>query len=169
MEQQKCYDNYPIWIVAVSNLVSLSIYFIGGFLIYQLGYLWLVLYILYISILELRLLRGHCVDCYYFGKTCAFGKGRLSSLLFKKGEQAKFCQKNITWKDIVPDFLISIVPIVVGIIILIRNFNWLILLLVVLLFVLGFFGNSFVRGQLTCKYCKQRELGCPAQKLFEKK
>lgn len=168
MEQQKFYDSYPIWIVIISNLVSLSTYSIGGFIIYQIGFLWLAFYILYILIFEARLLKGHCVDCYYFRKTCAFGKGRLSSLFFKRGDQARFCQKNITWKDIVPDFLISIIPIIVGVVILILNFNWLILFLTVLLFILGFLGNSLVRGQLSCKYCKQRELGCPAQKLFEK-
>lgn len=168
MEQQKCYDNYPIWIVAVSNLVSLSIFFIGGFLIYQVSFLWLALYILYILILEYRLLKGHCVNCYYFGKTCSFGKGKLSSLFFERGESMKFIQNKITWKDIVPDFLVSIIPLVVGIVILITNFDWLILFLLALLFFLGFPGNALVRSRLACKYCKQRELGCPAQKLFDK-
>lgn len=168
MEQQKCYENYPAWIVTVSNLVSLAIYFMGGFLIYQIGFLWLAFYAAYILILELRLLKGHCVNCYYFGKTCAFGKGRLSSLFFKRGEPMKFGQKKITWKDIVPDFLVFVIPIVFGIVVLIMHFSWLILFLLALLFLLGFSGNALVRGQLACKYCKQRELGCPAQKLFEK-
>lgn len=168
MKQQKCYDNYPIWMVIISNFVSLSIYFIGGFLIYQIGFLWLVLYILYILILESKLLKGHCVDCYYFGKTCVFGKGRLSGFLFKRGKPAKFIKNKITWKDIIPDFLVSVIPMVVGIFLLIINFSWLILFLLILLFILGFLGNSFVRGQLACKYCQQREIGCPAQKLFEK-
>jgi len=166
--QQKCFDNYPIWIVIISNLVSLSIYFIGGFLIYQIGVLWLALYILCILILEYRLLSRHCVDCYYYGKTCSFGRGRLSSLFFKRGKPVRFIQNKITWKAIIPDFLVSIIPIVIGIIVLIINFNWLILSLMVLLFILGFFGSGMVRSQLACKYCKQRELGCPAQKLFEK-
>jgi hypothetical protein len=143
-------------------------YCIGGFIIYQLGFLWLALYILYTLILEVRLLKGHCVNCYYFGKTCAFGKGRLSSFFFKRDEPAKFVQNKITWKDVVLDFLISVIPIAVGTISLIRYFNWLILFLLVLLFILGSVGNAFVRGELACKYCKQRELGCPAQKLFEK-
>ncbi len=168
MEQQKYYENYPTCIVAVSNLVSLAIYFIGGFLIYQIGFLWLALYIFYILILELRLLKGHCVNCYYFGKTCAFGKGRLSSLFFKRGEPKKFGQKKMTWKDIVPDFLVLAIPLVSGIIVLITNFSWPILFLLALLFLLGFSGNALIRGRLACKYCKQRELGCPAQKLFEK-
>jgi hypothetical protein len=25
-----------------------------------------------------------------------------------------------------------------------------------------------VRGQLACRYCKQREIGCPAAQLFNK-
>jgi hypothetical protein len=168
MEKPKCYENYPIWVVLASNLVSLSIYFIGGFLIYQIGLLWLVIYILCVSVLEYRLLSKHCVDCYYFGKTCSFGKGRLSSLFFKRGKPIRFTQNKITWKSVLPDFLVSVIPIVVGIIVLILHFNWLILFLVILLFILGFLGNSLVRGRLACKYCKQRNLGCPAQKLFDK-
>lgn len=169
METRKCYENYPFWMVIISNIVSLSIYIIGGFLVYQIGLIWFLLYILYILILEVKLLRGHCVNCYYFGKTCFSGKGRLSSLFFKKGEPAKFNDIKITWKDIIPDFLVTVIPLIAGIFILIKGFNWTILLLVVLLFFLGFVGSGLVRGQLACKYCKQRELGCPALKLFNKK
>lgn len=168
MKQQKCYENYPIWMVVISNLVSLSIYSIGGFLIYQIGLLWLVLYLLCVLVLEYKLLSKHCVDCYYFGKTCCFGKGRLSGLFFKRGKPMRFIQNEITWKAVVPDFLVSIVPVVIGIVVLMIRFNWLILFLMVLLLALGFFGNAAVRGQLACKYCKQREIGCPAQKLFDK-
>jgi hypothetical protein len=25
-----------------------------------------------------------------------------------------------------------------------------------------------VRGHIACKYCKQREIGCPAQRLFDR-
>jgi len=89
MEQQKCYENYPVWIVVISDLVSLSIYFIGGFFIYQIGFLWLMLYILSIFISEYKLVSKHCVNCNYFGKTCAFGKGRLSSLFLR--EESRYC------------------------------------------------------------------------------
>lgn len=168
MEQQRYYKDYPARIVLVSNIVSLSIYFIGGFLLYQIGFLWLLLYLAYIFILELRLLKGHCVDCYYFGRTCAFGKGKLSSFFFKRRNPKNFCQNKMTWKNIIPDFLILIIPATSGFIALLINFNWFVLILLVLLIFLGFSGNALVRGRLTCKYCKQRELGCPAQKLFEK-
>jgi hypothetical protein len=34
------------------------------------------------------------------------------------------------------------------------------------LIALSFVGNAVLRGSFACKYCKQREIGCPAEKLF---
>jgi len=169
MKQEKCFENYPLRIVFISNLVSILIYLIGAFIIYKIGFIWLILYLIFIGIQEFRLIQGHCVNCYYYGKTCAFGKGRLSALFFKKGNSKKFLNLKITWKDILPDFLVSLIPVLVGIIILIFNFDWALLILIIILLLLTFAGNAFVRSSLACKYCKQRKLGCPAQKLFEKK
>ncbi len=168
MEQLKSYENYPCKIIIISNFVSIAIYFIGAFIIYQLGIIWLALYLLYIAGLEIRLMKKSCVNCYYYGKFCAFGKGKISSWFFKKGDPLKFAKNKITWKDILPDFLVSLIPIIAGIILLILNFNWLMLLLIVLLAALTSAGNSFVRGSLACKFCKQKEIGCPAEQLFSK-
>ena len=169
MKKEQCYENYPFWIVFFSNLVSIAIYLIGAFIIYQIGLIWLILYLVFIGIQEFRLIRGHCTACYYYGKTCAFGKGRISSIFFKKGDASKFCSKQMTWKDILPDFTGSLIPVIIGIILLIIKFNWIMLILVILLLLLSFSGNGLVRGQLACKYCKQREIGCPAEQLFNKK
>jgi hypothetical protein len=50
---------------------------------------------------------------------------------------------------------------------LIQEFTWIVLSLIIALFLLGFFGNALVRGQLACRYCKQREIGCPAEQVFD--
>ena len=76
------YEQYPTGIVIASNLLSFFMYLIGAFLVYQVGIIWVMLYLLFIILLEFRLPGGHCVDCYYYGKTCAFGKGRLSGMVF---------------------------------------------------------------------------------------
>lgn len=73
------------------------------------------------------------------------------------------------FKDLIPGLLLSLIPIIVGIIILILKFDWLILFAVLMIIFLTTFGNGFVRGKLTCNYCKQKKLGCPADKLFNKK
>jgi hypothetical protein len=169
MKKDVCFENYPFWMVFFSNLVSISIYLIGAFVIYQLGLIWLILYLIFIASLEFKLIKSHCVNCYYYGKTCAFGKGRISSIFFKKGSANLFCKKQMTWKDILPDFMVSLIPIIVGIIILIKDFNWALLSSILLLFILTFIGNAIIRSKLACKYCKQRQIGCPAQKLFERK
>ena len=168
MKKQKYYEKYPYWIIIISNVFSIAIYLIGAFIIYQLGSIWLVSYLLYILWIEIRILRRSCVNCYYYGKYCAFGKGKISYLLFKKGDSKKFIQDKITWKDIIPDFMVSVIPMLVGIAILIIDFNWFLLTMIVILALLTFTGNALVRGSLACKYCKQREIGCPAEQLFNK-
>lgn len=168
MKTEKFYENYPVWIILTSNFLSLAIYALGAYILAQLGLIWLILYLAYLLILEVRLLKGHCIHCYYYGKYCAFGQGKLSSLFFKKGSPEKFTHLKLTWKSLVPDFLVSLIPILIGIILLIINFSWLILILVVLLVLFSSLGNGFVRGSCACKYCKQRELGCPAERLFNK-
>jgi len=168
MQEPGCYENYPTMIVIGSNLLSFLIYCIGAFILYKFGLIWVICYLLFILLLEFRLLSRHCVDCYYYGKTCAFGKGRLSSLFFQRGQPEQFNQKKITGKDIVPDFLVFFVPVLAGIILLIQEFTWTVLILIIALFLLGFLGNALVRGKLACRYCKQREIGCPAEQLFDK-
>ena len=167
-ESTKTYENYPCWIVIISNLVSIVIYFIGAYIIYQVGVIWLLIYLVYILGLEIRLMKKSCVNCYYYGKFCAFGKGKISSLFFKKGNPQKFCETKIIWKDILLDILVSVVPLLIGIALLILNFSWLILSLIILLIILSSAGSGFVRSSLACKFCKQKELGCSAERLFNK-
>jgi len=168
MKEITCYENYPFWIVILSNIVSFTIIAAGAFVMYKIGWVWLILYILYNAFLEIRLLRRSCVNCYYFGKVCAFGKGKLSSLFFKKGDTNKFIEDKIKWIDIVPDLMVSIIPIVAGVVLLIINYSWVIITMVLLLLMLSTVGNGLLRGSLACKYCRQREIGCPAEQLFNR-
>jgi hypothetical protein len=168
MEKSKNFDKYPLSIVFLSNLVSILIYSSGFIITYRLSWILATFYLIYILALEYRLLSTHCTNCYYWGKTCGFGKGRLSSLFFKKGDPLKFCSAKISWKDMIPDLLVSLVPLITVIILLIIKFDLFLLMTAILLIGLSTSGNAFIRGNLTCKYCKQRESGCPADKLFSK-
>jgi hypothetical protein len=168
METSKTYDNYPMGTVIQSNIVLLGIYVLGFLIIMKLGLVFSLFYMLYFLALEYRLLRYHCTICYYWGKTCGFGQGRLSSLFFKKSDVANFCSKDMTWQDMIPDILVSLIPMVIGIIELILKFDLFLLSALLLLLLLTTVGNGYIRGTLTCKFCKQRELGCPAYELFNK-
>jgi len=163
------YDDFPRWMVASALLVQLAIYALGSYILLRIGIVFLVIYVACILALEYRLLRHHCVDCYYYGRRCCFGKGRLCALFFRKGNPEHFSGKEIGWTDILPDFLVALVPIVLGIILLVLSFDPFLLAAVVLLAILAFPGSGFIRSRWACRYCRQREKGCPAERLFDRK
>ena len=169
MKKSRTYEKYPYWIILISSFVSIATYLLGALIIRRFGFSLLVIYLLYILLLEARLLKEGCVDCYYYGKQCAFGRGKLSCFFFKKGNPKKFVSRQITWKQIIPDFMVSVVPIILGVSLLITDFEIFLLLQVVLLVLFAFVGSAFVRSSLACKHCRQREIGCPAEQLFKAK
>ena len=169
MKKTKSYENFPLWIVFLSAILSLSIYTIGAYIMLGFGIFFVILYLLYCLWMEINVLRRSCVGCYYYGKVCGFGKGKLCSLFFKKGSSKIFVKRKISPIDILPDFLVFIIPTIGGVILSILNFNWTIVGAMIILLFISFAGNAFIRGSLACKYCKQREIGCPAEKLFSKK
>jgi hypothetical protein len=167
METIKTHENYPFRIVVQSSLVTFLIYILGFMIIYKTGWIFFLIYLVLIFALELRLIRNHCTTCYYWGKTCGFGRGRISSLFFKKGDSSNFCNNKFSWTDMIPDLLITLIPLIIGIVLLIMKFELFLLLSLILLILLTTAGNQYIRGSLTCKFCKQREIGCPAEKLFK--
>jgi hypothetical protein len=65
-----------------------------------------------------------------------------------------------------PDLIVLLWPVLGGIILLVQDFTWLLAGMLVLLVVFSLSGNAIVRGSFACKYCRQREPGCPAARLF---
>jgi hypothetical protein len=165
---EKRYENYPAWIIVVCELVPLSIYIIGALILSGFSFWVSSVYLLFCLGLDVRVMQKSCVNCYYYGKNCGTGKGRLCALLFKRGDPQAFATKEATWKEILPDFLVSLIPLASGIILSFVDFTWLRIILMILLVALAFGGTAAIRGNLLCKYCEQGRLGCPALKLFEK-
>ncbi|MFC1617032.1 hypothetical protein ACFL2K_02315 [Candidatus Margulisiibacteriota bacterium] len=169
MKKPFCYVQYPYSMIIFANFIDFIIYSAGIFVFLQFHLLLVVLYVFYILFLYYRLFSSSCVHCYYYGKRCAFGRGKLCSFFFKKGDPKKFLTNKITWKSIIPDFLVFLIPMIFGIVKLVQDFNWLLLFIIVFAFgFVGFLGNALVRSSYACKYCKQKELGCPAEQLFNK-
>jgi hypothetical protein len=153
--------------IALANALSISIYAIGLFILAQLGILFALFYLFYFVFMETKLYRTGCVNCYYYGKLCGFGKGKICASLFSKGDPKKFNERKLTWWDMLPDLLLLVIPLTGGIITLLIGFHWTILVAIIVLVFLSFEGNAFIRGSFSCKYCIQKELGCPAAQLFK--
>ena len=146
--------------------MTISIYALGIYIFAQWGIFFGVIYLFYCIWIEINLIRGSCVNCYYYGKYCSFGRGKICALLLIKGKPEKFIDRKPTWKDILPDLMVLIFPAVAGIILLIRQYSWITLGAIVIIIFLSFMGNAFIRGSIACKHCKQQALGCPAAQLF---
>ncbi len=163
-----CYDNYPAWIVTSANILEFTTYLIGTWVVYQTGLMSSLFYIAIILVIQFRLLQKSCVNCYYYGKICFSGRGKLVPYLFNSGKTVLFTKAQFSFFDILPDLLILLIPLTTGVILLYIKFNLMLAIMLVVLLILATSGNSFIRGLLACKFCKQRLLGCPAEQSFNK-
>jgi hypothetical protein len=169
MAETKSYENFPRWIPLIAIHVSILSYIIGAFILIGFGITIVFLYLAYCFGVELLVVFRSCKDCYYYGKICGLGKGKIAPFFVKKGDLNKFVKKKISWYDLIPDFLVGIIPITGGIFLSIFDFSLMRIGMIIFLAILSFGGPAVIRGSFACKYCKQREIGCPAEKLFSKK
>jgi len=165
MKEEKLYkeglEDYPIGCVIGQNILFLAYFGIGfmgmlplrihGFPIIS------VLYALFLIIMLLLVLRKHlCAHCYYYGKLCSTGWGKLSVLMF--GENSGNYQlgvklAGVTW------ILVTAIPIVGIILALVLEYspsNLTFLILFILLTPV-----NFVSHRKACEKCKMRFI-CPA-------
>jgi hypothetical protein len=166
VQKQASFETFPFGIVVLTAAVAISIYALGVYVLLGVGITAAVLYGLYCLAVEGLVLKRSCANCYYYGKRCGLGRGTLCAVLFKKGDPSRFVEREVAWTDMVPDFLVVLLPIAGGIVLSIRDFAWLRVAALALLVGLSFVGNAVSRGMFACRYCKQREIGCPAATLF---
>jgi hypothetical protein len=160
------HEQFPAWMVTVSVLHTVAIPALGAYLLAGVGLLVAAAYVAAHLYLEFHQLRTGCRDCFYYGKRCAFGKGLVCAVLTKRGDPQRFAAKTITWRTVAPDFLVTLVPLVTGVVLSVTAFTWPRLAALVALAAVFFVATPFVRGSIACRYCLQKDLGCPAQKLF---
>jgi hypothetical protein len=99
MKKPKIYDNYPLWIVILANILMLAVYVAGAYIMFALSLITGFLYVAYLVLLELNYLKEGCTCCCYYGKLCAFGKGAIAAVFFKKEDPETFCERELSFKD----------------------------------------------------------------------
>ncbi|MHB8894369.1 MAG: hypothetical protein ACYC99_04210 [Candidatus Geothermincolia bacterium] len=97
-----------------------------------------------------------CTNCYYYGKRCATGWGKLASMMFKRGDIERFNDSiGVTLAPVIYG-LLTVVPLVLGTIATVMHFSWLKVLVLAGLALVGFYSGSVGRKK-SCKACKMRE------------
>ncbi|MHA1966204.1 MAG: hypothetical protein ACW964_00255 [Candidatus Hodarchaeales archaeon] len=160
-------EEYPIGIVCVSVTITIISYLLGAIVLYLvhpfLGFLFLLLVIFTILVsMKLR-----CTHCFYLGKYCNFGLGKLAAILFKKGNSKDFNNPRKVIPTAILSFGTILLPIIAGIGLLIINFTLVNLGILLAYLLFGILPNFFVRGNY-CDKCMQGQLGCPSYEKMKK-
>jgi hypothetical protein len=163
---KKGFETYPLWIVLAFNIVVWSVYLAGFYLLYLIWPVLAYLFVIYILYQEFSVYKEGCRHCYYYGKLCGCGRGKLAKIFLKKGDPKKFTEKTVGLKDFIIPSVVNFIPLIAGIYLLIKDFNWFILVVAVWPVIVMFFGNSLLYGELICPNCKQSYIGCPVSKFF---
>ena len=129
MKKPELFEKYPLWMVFVFNLALLLVYLAGAYIVFRLHLITGILYIIYLILIEFSVYKEGCRYCYYYGKRCVAGKGLIAPFFIKKGDPKKFCERTLSFKDFIPQALVVIIPLIVGIALLIsRGFHILTLI-----------------------------------------
>jgi len=148
------------------RVIGQNIFFIVYFTIGAIG-LWpiqmygtpliSIAYILFLIVMILFVLRKHlCTKCYYYGKLCSTGWGKLSAWIFEKNSgNYRFGVKlaTVTWT------LAMLIPITGMVLIMVVDFSYSVMIILAVFIVLTFL--NFFTHRDACKKCKMKFI-CPA-------
>ncbi len=155
-------ERFPVPAIITSNTLMLVWVLLGTYLSASFaplaGLIYFATAFLMITVILRKLV---CVNCWYYGKWCHTGWGKLSALMFKQGKVENFA--SCTGLKIVPFFygLLSLIPVGLGIAALIINpdKNMANVAGLALLLTVSFSSGVLVRRK-TCAKCKMK-LICP--------
>jgi hypothetical protein len=126
------------------------------FLLGWLAWLYLFFALILIYGIQRKLV---CTNCYYYDKWFSFGWGKLSGLMFKKGNIEDFATSIGLKTAPIVYGLIMIIPLIAIIISLVLVFDYTMVGVLILLVVLSIYSGGIGR-KAACSRCKMR-LVCP--------
>jgi len=152
-------NDYSMGQILVHNIPLFIMYVLGTILVAFLNIFVAFGYIIYIFIGLSLFMVNICVYCPHYGKQSSLcGYGIIVKRLAKRKNPREF-QSNFK-RFIAVLFPIWFIPLIVGIYLLIINFNWLVLGIFIIFIIIGFIIVPFYSRSKACKECKHRDQ-CP--------
>ena len=151
-------ENYPKHVIIIRWIVLSIAFGLGIYILLGFHYMLAIIYIIY-SVITLTLILplSRCVSCFYHGKLCNTGWGKIAAYLFKKGDESKYVEH---YNYAIFLHLLWLIPLLVALLQSVRQRDLFALsIFVIYLFIL--FVEKIILKKLCCKRCHQREF-CPA-------
>ena len=153
-------EEYPKAVIVFGNFMMVLWIVVGTIACWFLFPLAAWLYLVFAVIMVVIVLRKLvCPNCYYYGKWCHIGWGKLSALMFKKGNIEDF--RSSTGLKLAPITygLLTIIPLILIVISIFRGFLVSKLIVLILLLLISFYSGGVSRKK-TCADCKMKII-CP--------
>jgi len=161
---EKLYENgleeHPKSIAVICNLIMLLWISLGTVACWFFNPIVAGVYLAFAVVMVFIVLRKLvCTNCYYYGKWCPIGWGKLSALFFRKGSIEKFSTGIGVKLAPLTYGLLTLIPLVLIIISIIREFTVVKAAVLVLLILVSIYSGAVSRKN-SCMKCKMR-LICP--------
>ena len=161
-------EQHPLRRIIVGNLAMLLWFALGAlacsYFYPILGLVYLVVAFVLVYVVLRKLV---CVNCYYYDKWCGIGWGKLSAIMFKKGNLELFPTSIGLKLAPVTYGLLMIIPLVLLSVSIIQGFSWYKIVILILLLLVSLY-NSGVGRRVLCSHCKMN-LICPGSAVKKKK
>lgn len=145
--------------IALENLLYLSLWVTAGWLLLPLRWLGYpvatILWALLVVLIQVLLKKHNCSGCYYYGKMCHLGWGKLSAIMCAQDSGNPKTGMRLSLFYILSPPLILILGIIAGIFWTVGTTHWVLLGVFIALNVLSF--PVRMRG---CRWCAMRKV-CP--------
>jgi len=164
-------EEYPKSGIIFGNFIMLLWIVLGTIACYFFQPLIAMIYFVFAVVMIFIVLRKLvCTNCYYYGKWCSLGWGKLSALFFKKGSIEKFSTGIGIKLAPLTYGLLTLIPVVLIIISIIREFTMIQefniskIAVMILLLLISFYSGAISRKK-SCENCKMRLIcpGCAAK------
>jgi len=151
-------DNYPAHIIIIRWTILFLAFALGIYVLLEFHHMLAIVYIVYAFVaLTLILPLSRCGSCFYHGRFCNTGWGKIAAYLFKKGDESTYVDH---YNYAIFLHLLWLIPLLVALLQLVRKRD-VFALSIFVIYVFILFVEKISLKKLCCKRCHQREF-CPA-------
>jgi hypothetical protein len=151
-------ETYPKGVIFARWIILTLAFILGVFILSQIKPALGIIYALYaLYALTLVLPLSRCVNCFYYGRACNTGWGKVAAYLYGKGDESRYAEH---YNYAIFLHLLWVIPLLASFFKLIMEKS-LFFLMFFLVYTLVLWIEKVGLKKLACRRCHQREF-CPA-------
>ena len=159
-------ESFPAWWIILENLAFVVNWGLAFVLLMPFRYIGIpvvsLMYLIVLITIQIILKKHNCTNCYYYGKWCHLGWGKLTALIFKKNSGNQEFGMKLAISYILQLPVIAVLAILAG---FLYGFTLGNLLLLIIFIIINIVHGTVIRKK-GCENCKAKYTcpGCAVKK-----